>query len=125
MREEHEFLVDDVDAARLGFSRRAVERLAVENNLALFRAYGAGDRLDQGGFAGPILADERVNFAWLNFERDVPERSDAGKAFGHSCQLQHRSFPKRKPAAVTFGPGHARSVGEVDLEGGRVVVGTH
>ena len=60
------FLVDGVDAVidrllRIGQARR----LAFPQDLAAGSTDDAGQKLDQGGFAGAVLADDRVDLAAL------------------------------------------------------------
>ena len=42
---------------------------------------GAGDDLDERGLAGAVLADEGVDLAGPQVERDALERADAGEGF--------------------------------------------
>ena len=59
LRKQGEFLVDDLNAVSLGLARRRpASRRAVEDHLALIRGVGARDDLDQGGFAGAVLAEQ-------------------------------------------------------------------
>jgi hypothetical protein len=56
--------------------------LAGDLDRAGVRAVRAGDRLDQGGLAGPVLADDRVDLAGQQLERHALERADAAEALG-------------------------------------------
>ena len=51
---------------------------------------GAGDDLDQGGFARAVFADEGVDFAGAEVEGDALERLDAGEGLGNGCELKER-----------------------------------
>jgi hypothetical protein len=79
MREQRRLLVDDGDAA---LPRR--KRTEVLGNASLDREgpgiglHGPCENFDEGGLAGAVLTDDRVDFAWLQVERDVPQRLDTG-----------------------------------------------
>ena len=66
---ERKVLIDRLDAAFAGLLRRGeVDRLAVEQDLALVVVEHAGDRLDNGRFAGAVVAGERDNLAGIDVE---------------------------------------------------------
>ena len=48
-----------------------------EPNLAQFRLNGAGNDVHQGGFAGTILPENRVNFAGIELDAHIAQRGDA------------------------------------------------
>ena len=84
-RDEVDLLIDRADPERLRVARLAdVDRAAVEPDFALVPLQGAGQDLDQGRFAGPVLAHERMDFAGLHLEVDAIERPDAGKRLRHA-----------------------------------------
>jgi hypothetical protein len=61
------------------------------------RLLQAGDDLDQGGLAGPVLPDQGVDLAGLDVEADVLQRVDPAEALAHvpdpDSGLAHLSAP--------------------------------
>ena len=79
-RDQIDLLIDCPDAQRARFARRIdLDRAAVDADFALVASDRAGHDLDEGGFAGPVLAHQRVHFAGLDAEIDAIERPDARK----------------------------------------------
>ena len=72
---EVDLLVDGRDPRRLGL-RRIVDLkwLAAQKDVARIDSVDASQRLDQGGLAGTVLAEESVHLAREQAERDVVER---------------------------------------------------
>ena len=63
-REEHELLVDDVDACTLRLARAGPRNLiTVQLDFALVRNIGAGNDLDERALPGSIFANECMNLA--------------------------------------------------------------
>ena len=78
---------------------RAVGR-AVEEDLAGVVADGAGEDLDQRGFAGAVLAEEGVDLAGAGGEAGVAEGDDAAEALGEPGdfdQILARARPLGSP----------------------------
>ena len=63
---------------------------AVDQNLAFVAAVRvhAGEQLDQRGFAGAVLAAQRVHFAGAQVEADARERGDAAEALDDVARLE-------------------------------------
>ena len=68
-RDEVEFLVDRDDTHRLrGLRRMDRHRLPIPHDRAGIRLLGPGNDFQQGGFPGPVLAEEAVHLATLDLE---------------------------------------------------------
>ena len=75
---EQRLLVDRGDAETLRLRGAADgDRLAGEQDLAAVGLVDAGDDLDQRGFAGAVLAKQRMDFAGTNLEVHIDERIHA------------------------------------------------
>jgi hypothetical protein len=85
-------LVDGLDAGGAGVHRRAeMHRLAVEEDLAAVRDQRAGQRLDQAGLAGAVVADHREDLAGVELEVAAVERGDdPAVALDQALRLQDR-----------------------------------
>ena len=71
-RDEHEVLVDHADPARDGIGRTEdVDRLAVEQDLALVGHRQPVEDVHQRGLAGAVLAEQRVDLARPEVEIDA------------------------------------------------------
>ena len=55
---------------------------------AVNRLVGAGDDFDEGGFAGAVFAQERMDLACLQVERDAFESPHRAEGFRNVCQLE-------------------------------------
>ncbi len=62
--------------------------LAVDQNFAAVRLVDAGHDLDQGRFAGAVLAEQRMNLAGFEREGNVVERLRRGEALGDVPHLE-------------------------------------
>ena len=71
----------DTELQRL-LGRQMVIGDAVKNDFALVGLHGARYGFDERGFAGAVFADQRVNLALTEADRDVVQRDNAGIAFG-------------------------------------------
>ena len=49
---------------------------------------GAGDDLDERGFARAVLAEQRVDFARLQLERHALQRADGAEGFADVGELE-------------------------------------
>ena len=58
------------------------ERAPADRDGAAIGRFGAGHDLDQRRLAGAVLANQRVDFARANIERDAIERAGAGERLG-------------------------------------------
>ena len=63
-------------------------RHAVDDERAGVGPLGAGDDLDQGRFAGAVLADERVDLAGAEVERHALERAEAGEGLANGASVE-------------------------------------
>ena len=112
-----EVLVDGGDpevGGRLGAVQ--VDRLALPEDLARVGLPDARDRLDQGGLARAVVADERGHLARGDGQVDVAERPDGAEVLADAAQFEQRrvlvrassrisrSRRGRRPAAIG-GPG--------------------
>ena len=86
-----QLLMDGADTEllrRVGIGER--DRFAVEEDLARVRLVNPGEDLDQGRLPSAVLADEHVDFARSQVERDVIEGDHAGKSLRYPAQLENR-----------------------------------
>ena len=82
---------------------RARDDLALELELAGVGRKGAGDDVDQGGFAGAVLAEQNMNLTMAKIEIDAVERHHAGETLADAFQFEkqagivagRRSDPRR------------------------------
>ena len=100
-------LMQTADAGQLGIARGAeLQRLAVDFDATAIGRLRAGQRLDQGRFAGAVVSHQGKDFAVMEVERDVVDRPEAAialvqpdnahqrRARGLCAPLVHRP-PKR------------------------------
>jgi hypothetical protein len=88
---EVDLLVDGGDSRCLcGCRAVEVPHLAGDDDLAGVDLIDAGQRLDEGGLAGAVLAHERVDFAGKQSEADVVERLHSGEGDGRVSDLDDR-----------------------------------
>ena len=72
-RDEHEVLVHHADAAADRVVRAVdLDRLAVEEDLALVRHRHPVEDVHEGRLAGPVLAEQRVDLAGADVEAMMP-----------------------------------------------------
>ncbi|GMA36645.1 hypothetical protein GCM10025876_28490 [Demequina litorisediminis] len=84
-----EFLVHGRDAEfERGDGAVDGDGLAVPDNLALVGLVGAGQGLDEGGFAGAVLAQHTVDLAWAHLEVDSFERAGAAEGLHEAPDLE-------------------------------------
>jgi hypothetical protein len=91
IRQQIDLLIDGGDAGidrSLGRPRRDLD--AVEAHDARVAREHAGDQLDQGGFAGAILAEQRMDFAGTERKVDALQCAQRAKTLGDSANLQQR-----------------------------------
>ncbi len=91
VRHQVQFLVDDADAQFLRPPRRGnLGRPAVEQDLALVARVDAGEYLHQRGFAGAVLAHQRMHLAGLQLEAGVVQRPHAGERLADAAHGDER-----------------------------------
>ena len=82
-------LVDGLDPVRARIQRRAhVDRLAVEQDLALVGHDRAGEALDQRGLAGAVVADHGQDLARPQVEVRAAERGHVAVALDQAAGLE-------------------------------------
>ena len=85
-------------------------RGAIPDDLPFIGLHDAVDHLHEGGLAGAVLAEKRMDLARQNRKTDVIVGKDAGKPFGDSDQLKsrHGAGRRHRHALVTgFNPGRS------------------
>ncbi len=83
--------MDDADARRFGISRAGeLHRLAAKSQFTLVTANHAGQDFHQRAFAGPVFADDGMQFSGRNVDRNIGQRGDAGEAFGDAVDGNDR-----------------------------------
>ncbi len=103
-REQQQLLVNGRDPGALGVLRRGETHGApVDQDLAAVRLIDAGDDLDQRRLACAVLAEQRMNLAGADVERDAAQRAHAGKALLEVAHHEQRIDRCRRDA-------HAASV---------------
>ncbi len=88
--EQRQVLIDHLNAAGGRLHRIEMRVFATLDHDAPFRLgpKHAGDNLDEGGFAGPVFADEAVDLARRQGEIDVAQRDDAAEPFGDCVEVE-------------------------------------
>ena len=90
-RRDGEGLVDGLDAGVAGVHRGLeVRRLPVQEDLAGVHGQGSGQRLDQGGLPGPVVADDGQHLAGVQVEVDAIEADDPAEGLDQAAGLQDR-----------------------------------
>ena len=96
--DQAEILVDEGDLLALAKARRAMLiRLAVDQDLPRIGLVDAAQDLDQGGFAGAVLAEQRDDLAPSDGERDVPQGVGAAEMLVDPVEEQAPLLPLRHP----------------------------
>ncbi|BFP52681.1 hypothetical protein SCMC78_24880 [Streptomyces sp. CMC78] len=91
------------DAALDGVARVGErDLLAVDRDGALVRLLHAVEDLHQGGLAGAVLTDERVDRALADDDVDVVVGDDAGEALGDAVQFYGRGTAGRVDDALSL-----------------------
>jgi hypothetical protein len=86
-----QLLVDDGEAHVHRLDRRdLVDPAAFEGDLAAVLLVDAGQDLHQGGLAGPVLADDAVDDAANNLQRDPVQGFDAREGLAHLPDAEQR-----------------------------------
>ena len=88
-RHQREVLVDHAEAERVGVLRIGDGLLAAsDQDVALGGAVIAHDALDQRRLAGAVLAEQRMEGAWSDLQRDIVEREKIAKAHRHGDGIE-------------------------------------
>ena len=88
-RDQHEVLVDHADPQVDRVARRAhLDRLAVDQDLALVRPVEAVEDVHQRRLPGAVLAEQGVNLAAAQVEVDLVVRDHAREALRDALQLE-------------------------------------
>jgi hypothetical protein len=107
-----EFLVHHADTARGGIARPGQHDLfAVDENLSGFRRVEAGRHVHERRLAGPVLTQQRVDFAGFRLEFGVIQGDESVKRFPDPYELKGRHhLPHSREAKRGAVPGrrHAR-----------------
>ena len=99
IRQQVDLLIDGGDACiERGLGRARGDIDAVEANNSTIACEYAGDHLDQGGFAGAVLPEQRVNFAGAEGEIDILQRAQRAKTLAEPAHLKKR--PSRIGATI-------------------------
>ena len=81
-------------SARATTGSLSLDDAAVDLERPGVRPVGAGDDLDERRFAGAVLADEGVDLAGGQVERDALKRLHAAEGFGDVGQTKKRLHPR-------------------------------
>ncbi|ENN88049.1 hypothetical protein RHSP_51373 [Rhizobium freirei PRF 81] len=108
-----ERLVDRLDAVFLGVARRAdIGGFAINQDVAAVTLVGAGEDLDQGRFAGAVMAEKGDDFAGVEVHRGVVDRVNAAEGDGNVLHFHKRSvFIRHGSEFLLLG---ARAVDDVE-----------
>ena len=82
-------LMDRGDADAMRGGRVGDERLAVHGDRAGIGRVEPGHQLDQRGFSGSVLSEQRGDFAGADIKVHIVERQHAGEGFGEAARDQH------------------------------------
>ena len=90
---------------------REGHRLAVDQDLAFVRAVDAGQDLDEGRFAGAVLADQRGDLARIEGDADVVECLDAREDLRNAAHFENGRLAggRHVHGRALKGGGHQRS----------------
>ena len=84
-------LVNGADAGFGGVTRRCEGyRLALDHDLARGRLEDPGQNLDEGGFSGPVVAEERMNLSGKHLQIDPVQRREGAELLYQSGGLDKR-----------------------------------
>src|SRR5258707_5189880 len=81
--------------ARDAIRRRVLQLRALEPEAALLLAIDAGEHVEERGLARAVGADEAVDLALADRERDFRERGEAAEALGDALDLEERGGGRR------------------------------
>ena len=90
LRDQVQLLIDHADAGGLRFDRReSVDGFSVHHDLALGRGDRAGDHFAKRRFPRAVLAEERVDLAFLKINADMIQNGHVAVGL---CQLSQRQY---------------------------------
>ena len=90
--DQAEFLEDRADAHDARRVRRQMDDLlALIFVIAGILRVGAGDDIDERGFAGAVLAEENVHLAVTQIEIDAVQRHHAGEVLRYAGKLEQKT----------------------------------
>ena len=116
-RDERDLLGDERDPADERLARGAERhRRPPQHQVALVLREDAGDDLAQRGLAGAVLADERVDRAGADGDRDIVEGAGRPEGLAEPANLEmdgrvRRAGHARQPTAVGLSPATPRAAG--------------
>ncbi len=106
---EQDLLMDQDDALLLRLDGAGEdERLAVPQKLAFGRLKMPRENAHQGGFAGAVFADDRMDPAGFQRDRHAIQYLDGAEGSGDLICLQHRQCPNISAGAETPACGTGR-----------------
>ena len=92
--DQREMLVDHADAMRMRVARRGDHLLlAVDQHAAARRLVEAHDAFDERRLAGAVLAEQRMQRARPDMDRDILQRHQRSEDLGHADGLQLDGAP--------------------------------
>ena len=119
---QQQFLIDRRHAGAARIVRRGkLDLRPVDQNRTSVGLIDAGHDLDQRRFARAVLAEQRVDLARADVERNARERAHAGKRFLDLAHLEQRSGPAGRGLSLQR-RAHAASVARVS--GSTTIVST-
>ena len=116
-RDERDLLGDERDPADERLARRPErDRRPPQDQVALILREDAGDDLAQGGLAGPVLADERVDRARPDGDRDIVEGPGRPEGLPEPADLEMDGAVgllavSRRPTGSDVSPATPRAAG--------------
>lgn len=97
VKKQIQLLEDDADSVPAGFARIfQTDASRLNLDFSLVWLLNAGQQLHQGGLAGAIFANDRVNFAALNIKAHAVEGIHTAKAFREAFEPDERSLEHRE-----------------------------
>ncbi len=91
LRNEHEFLMNDIDAEIVSLVRGLdLDGPALPKHLPAVRLISPGDNVHERGLTGAVFADQCVHFARTYLEGHVVEYGDAAEGLGDVLHPEER-----------------------------------
>ena len=120
-RDQHEVLVDHADAGADRVAGAAeLDRLAVDEDLALVRPVEAGEDVHQGGLAGAVLAEQAEDLAGPDLQVHVGIGNDAAEPLGDAPELDvHLGPPATASRSLGGWRGSLKAPAAYRRRGGR------
>ena len=96
---EREVLVDRLDARAARLHRTCeLNRLAVEDDLAVFRRVDSGDAFDKRRLARAVVAEQADHLAGRDVETHVVDGDEAAEHFREAADGEQRRTHRKAPA---------------------------